>query len=72
LIGIFELCFKERFPGPDHPERLASDRLAHRLRRLNVTPASAGYGLAPEILMELRSRHGLTESLVPEKKLPPA
>ena len=66
------LCFKERFLGPDHPERLACDRLSHRLRRLNITPESAGYGLAPEILAELRSRYGLTESLMPKKKLPPA
>jgi len=66
------LCFKERFLGPDHPERLACGRLAHRLRRLNVTPESAGYGLAPEILMELRSRHSLTGPLMPKKKLPPA
>jgi DNA phosphorothioation-associated putative methyltransferase len=66
------LCFKERFLGPDHPDRLACDRLAHRLRRLNITPESAGYGLAPEILAELRARYGLTESLMPKKKLPPA
>ena len=56
----------------DHPERLACDRPAHRPRRLNITPESAGYGLAPEILVELRSRHGLTESLMSKKKLPQA
>jgi hypothetical protein len=64
------LCFKERFLGPDHPERLACDRLGHRLRRLNITPESAGYGLAPGIMAELRSRYGLTESLMPKKKAP--
>ena len=66
------LCFKERFIGPDHLERLACERLFHRLRRLNITPESAGYGLAPAILAELRASHGLTESLMPKKKNPQA
>lgn len=62
------LCFKERFLPPDHPERKSCELLSGRLRRLNVTPESAGYGLSPAMLSELQSRLGLTEALLARTK----
>jgi hypothetical protein len=58
------LCFKERFLPSDHPERHSCQLVSGRLRKLGVSPETAGYGLSPEQLQQLRKRHGLTEALV--------
>jgi len=62
------LCFKERFIAPDHQERRACERLSARLRKLNVTPESVGYGLSPKAMEDIRTAFGVGDALTTRNK----
>jgi len=53
------LYFKDRFVGPDYPERTKFERIGNRLRKLGFNPTTIGYGPNKSEFEDLLERSGL-------------
>ena len=78
FVAVFEhpsddrrrvLFFKERFMGPDHPQRPAMEEMSRRLRQLGASEANVGYGVVRGDWRKFLEAKGLDEDLLPVKPM---